>query len=271
MARKIESRVTASRAVRVGGVGGGGGGGTEFSLELGLAGDRTRIPAILLVPAGPARSPAALLLHGYSSRKELMSEGAGRALLAERIASLAIDLPMHGERGHPVQAQAMRNPLELMRKWREGLEECSLALRHLASRSDIDGDRLAIVGYSLGAFVAVAVAAREESVKAVVLMAGGDLPSRTPLSAIARRVADPIKLVRKLDGRPLLMVNGKRDRTVEPAQATRLFEAAGEPKELRWWDGGHGMPAATARDAAVWLADRLSTATKSAPRRRRSG
>ena len=265
MARKIESRMIASRAVR------GVPGAMEHSLELGLAGEKTRIPATLLLPPAGVSAPAALLLHGYSSRKEHMSEGAGRALLAEGIASLAIDLPMHGERDDPVQRQATRNPLELMRRWREGLEECSLSLRYLAARPDVDGEKLAIVGYSLGSFVGIVVAARESSVKAVVLAAGGDLPSRTPLAAIARRVADPIKAVRQLDGRPLLMVNGKRDRTVSPDQAQRLFGAASEPKELRWWDGGHILPAAAARDAAAWLAARLSSAGKSAPRRRRSG
>ena len=286
MARKIEVRVLASRAVqrhggsaKVGADGMAGRppaddrpqGGTEYALELGLAGEKERVPAILLLPAGVARAPAALLLHGYSSRKEQMSDGAGRALLAEGIASLAIDLPMHGERGDPVQAQAMRNPLELRRKWHEGLDECALALRHLASREDIDGERLAIVGYSLGAFVAVAVAARDESVKAIVLAAGGDLPARTPLSIVARKVADPVKAVRRLDGRPLLMVNGRRDETVRPDQAQRLFAAAGEPKELRWWDGGHVLPASVARDASVWLAERLSSSGRRGGKRKGSG
>jgi hypothetical protein len=32
-------------------------------------------------------------------------------------------------------------------------------------------------------------------------------------------VADPVRAIRKLEGRPLLMVHGRRDRTVKPEQA----------------------------------------------------
>ena len=49
------------------------------------------------------------------------------------------------------------------------------------------------------------------------------------------------------------MVHGKRDRTVRPEQAERLFAAAGEPKEMRWWDSGHYLPQAAIEDAARWL------------------
>ena len=259
----IQQRLRGTRALR---------GGTEYALELGVAGARETVPGILLVPERAERVPAALLLHGYSSRKEMMSESAGRGLLASGIASLAIDLPMHGERGNPLQAQAMRNPLELMRQWKLGLDECTLALRYLALRPEIDGERLAIVGYSLGSFLGVVAAAREDSVKAVVLAAGGDLPTGTPLNKIARAVADPIKAVRKLEGVPLLMINGRRDRTITAEQAKRLFAAAGEPKEIRWWDSAHHLPVEAVQDSATWLAEQLGAgppAKSSAPRAKR--
>ena len=244
----IQQRLRGTRAIR---------GGTEYALELGVAGAREMVPAILLIPERTEPVPAALLLHGYSSRKEMMSESAGRGLLGFGIASLAIDLPMHGERGNPLQAQAMRNPLELMRQWKLGLDECTLGLRYLALRPEIDGERLAIVGYSLGSFLGVVAAAREDSVKAVVLAAGGDLPTGTPINTIARAVADPIKAVRKLEGVPLLMINGKLDRTITAEQAKRLFEAAGEPKEIRWWDAAHRLPVEAVQDSAEWLAAQL--------------
>ena len=49
----------------------------------------------------------------------------------------------------------------------------------------------------------------------------------------------------------------RRDRTVVPDQAQRLFDAAGEPKEIRWWDSGHQLPTAAIAHAADWLAERL--------------
>jgi fermentation-respiration switch protein FrsA (DUF1100 family) len=54
-------------------------------------------------------------------------------------------------------------------------------------------------------------------------------------------------------------VHGRYDRTIPPQHAERLFEAAAEPKELRWWDAGHILPAEAISDAAAWLAARLLT------------
>ena len=93
--------------------------------------------------------------------------------------------------------------------------------------------------------------------KAVVLAAGGDLPDELPFASMIRAVVDPVAAVQSLDGTPLLMVHGRRDRTVTPAQARRLFDAAREPKEIRWWDAGHRLPAEAIGEAAGWLADRL--------------
>lgn len=240
------------------------GGGTRVRLEFHAGGEP--VPAILLLPGealpdgrgeGEGAHPAALLLHGYSSRKEHMADGVGGALLRHGIASLALDLPLHGTRADPVQAQAARNPLAAMRLWRLALAEATLGLRYLSARPEIDGERLAIAGYSMGAFLAVMAAAGDPSVRAVVLAAGGDLPQGSPLSVVARAVADPVRAVRRLGGRPLLMVHGRNDRTVRPDQAERLFAAAPEPKELRWWQAGHVLPPAAIEDAAAWLAARL--------------
>src|SRR2546430_15719194 len=84
--------VTASRDVP---------GGHRIDIELET--ERDRVPSILLVPDRPTlhdtRCAAALLLHGFTSRKERMAEGIGQALLAYGVATLSIDLPMHGARG----------------------------------------------------------------------------------------------------------------------------------------------------------------------------
>ena len=229
--------------------------GRRVSLALHVGG--ARVPAALLLPTAVAPVPAALLLHGYSASKDLMLETAGRALLRRGVASLAIDLPMHGERDAPSDDSLFRNPLGLVRHWQSALEECRLALRYLDERPEIDGGRLSLVGYSLGAYLGTVVAAREPAVRGLVLAAGGDLPAAIPFAAMIRTVVDPLRAVRKLAGRPLLMVNGRADRTIPPDQVERLFAAANEPKELRWYDGGHYIPPAVIDGAMEWLAGRL--------------
>ena len=231
-------------------------GGHQVTLE--LEAEREHVPAILLVPDGAStRRPGALLLHGFTSRKERMAEGIGRALLARGVATLAIDLPLHGAREGSIDELSLRNPLQLIGAWRLALAEVRRALDFLTQLAVIDATRLALVGYSLGSFLSVVAAAEDHRVRAMVLASGGDLPDRTPFAALVRAAADPLRAVRKFAGRPLLMVNGRYDRTITPAQAERLYEAAREPKEIHWYQGGHWPPPSEIDFAAEWLSVRL--------------
>jgi dienelactone hydrolase len=231
-------------------------GGRELHLGFRL-GEGESIPAILSVPSTGGRVPAVLLVHGMWSKKEELAGPMGRPLLARGLATLAIDLPLHGRRSDPKLAQSARNPLSILQLWRHSLTDVRLALQYLAARAETDTARLGIVGYSLGSFLSIAAASEEPRVRAVVLAAGGDLPEGTSLTTMARMAADPVRAIRKLKGRPLLMVHGRHDRTVTPDQAERLFAAAGEPKELRWYEAGHRLPASASDDVADWLAARL--------------
>jgi len=222
------------------------------------------VPAILQLPSVGAPVAAVLLLHGFSSRKERMADSIGHALLLRGIASLAIDLPLHGTREAGVEGLSFRNPLAVVQKWRLAVREAHAALQYLAERPTVDAHRVAIAGYSLGAYLATTVAAENGLVRAVALAAGGDLPAQTPFSALVRSVADPQRAVHALSGRPLFMINGRNDHTVRPEQAKALFAAAAEPKELRWYDGGHWPPQSAIDAVAVWLHERLKpSATQS--------
>jgi predicted esterase len=234
-----------------------------FDLDMGSG---ELVPAILQVPKTPTPAPAALLLHGFSSDKNRMAGSVGRALLARNVASLAIDLPLHGSREGGVEGLSLRNPLAVVQKWRLAVREAHAAIEYLAEHEAIDAQRIAIVGYSLGAFLATVVAAENDRIRAVVLAAGGDLPPETPFASLVRTIADPRRAVRALGGRPLFMVNGRFDRRVTPEQASSLFDAASEPKELRWYEGGHWPPQSAIDEATQWLAETLSVSKRAAPR-----
>ena len=247
--RRITQHIDDERTLR--------GGAREIHLSYRVDDDHP-VPAILLLPQSEAPVAAAVLVHGYSSRKEHVAEPVGKALLERGIASLSLDLPLHGTRADPVQKQSMFDPVGVVKLWRHALADVRLGLRYLGARPEVDAKRLALLGYSMGSFISVVIAADDPAVRALVLAAGGDLPEGTPFSGIARMVADPLRAIRAFEGRPLLMVHGKRDRTVTPAQARRLFEAAREPKEILWYDAGHYLPAEASRAVADWLAVRLA-------------
>ena len=213
-----------------------------------------RVPGLFLRPAATGRHPAALLLHGLSSTKERMSDSIGRALALRGVASLAIDLPLHGERSGDVRELSPVRPFAIVEKWKLALTDAVAALDYLAEHPGVDGSELALVGYSLGAFLAVQLASQDSRIEGVALAAGGDLPDDIPFERVVRAVADPVKSIRRVN-KPLLMINGQFDRTVTPAQARRLHEAAREPKTIRWYRGGHWPPDSELDAAAAWIAD----------------
>ena len=218
------------------------------------------VPAILQCPAIAEPLAAVLLLHGVSSRKERIADSIGRALAARHVASLAIDLPLHGARDAGFAGLSFQNPVGVIQQWRLAVREAHEGLGYLDAHDAIDNRRIGIAGYSLGAYLATSVAANNPLAKAVALAAGGDLPTQMPFASLVRSVMDPLRDIRKLDGRPLLMINGRFDRTILPDQARSLFDAAAEPKELRWYDGGHWPPQSAIDAVAVWLAEALGSA-----------
>ena len=122
--------------------------GMRYDLEIANTDDR--IPAVFMVPHAHEPLPAALLLHGFGSRKERMIDTLGEALVQHHVAALAVDLPMHGGRAAPGALQSA-NPMELFGTWSTAVNEARIALQFLATHEAIDAVRLAIVGYSLGA------------------------------------------------------------------------------------------------------------------------
>jgi uncharacterized protein len=233
-------------------------GGKRILLDFRWGGER--LPALLLMPAARSAAPGALLLHGLNLDKERMSDMAGHALLRKGIASLTLDLPLHGERSTGRNATEA-NSFDMMRRWRGAQEECLVALGYMAAHPGIDGTRLSLLGYSLGAFLGLRVAAEAPAVKALVIAGGGDLPDYTPFISVARAFSDPLKQVRQLSGRPLFMLHGKFDQAVPPKQAERLFQAAREPKKIVWWDCGHILPPEAVDSAASWLAEQFKVNT----------
>jgi hypothetical protein len=238
-------------------------GGVDRTLD--LRHGKETVSATWLMPADERPAPAVLLLHGFSSSKERMAQGIGRPLLKRGVGSLALDLPYHGERGM-ASGELPKNPLALVGAWRSAVSEARAAVRWLASQPGVDAARLGALGYSLGGFLALMTAADEPALKVVALAAAGDLPDQTPYAALVRGVVDPVRAVRRLAGRPLLLVNGRRDMTTRPAQAERLFAAAAEPKTLVWYDGGHWPPPAAIEGAAEWMAEQLTTGHRASAR-----
>lgn len=120
-------------------------------------------------------------------------------------------------------------------------------------------------GFSGGAAASAWAAARCEKIRGAALFACpaefaalGSIPSPSELVSFFREVGiirdpdfppdeeewlagfdriNPEKHIAMLSPRPLLLVQGSEDETVPPGHAKRLYEVAGEPKELEFIEG----------------------------------
>jgi dienelactone hydrolase len=126
---------------------------------------------------------------------------------------------------------------EIVRSWGRDL---SLAIDYLESREDVDPDRIAFVGLSLGAAVGGSVVSSEPRLRTAAFWSGGFSASSPPETAALRA-----SLARRIEI-PLLMVNGRHDFVfpLELQQAFfRLVSTPPEDKRHVLFDAGHfGFP-----------------------------
>ena len=119
------------------------------------------------------------------------------------------------------------------------------------TRPDIDGDRLAFYGFSLGARYGPVFTAVEPRLKVSVLLAGGFSPEE-----MAPEV-DPFNFAPRT-AQPVLMLNG-RDDFMRPVQTSQLplFKLLGAPEKDKrhvLYDAGHAPPRLPAiKEILEWL------------------
>lgn len=225
--------------------------------------DGKPVPGLFLRPKAQGRYPVALLLHGLGSDKETMIRVFGRPLAARGIACLALDAVDHGERKTPGAASVGAGGMRFAVVVRQTVGEYRLALDYLKTRTDADANRVGLLGYSMGAMMGSILGGVDNRVKAVVLEVGGD-PVRPFVSGLPPTVRDtaefisPSNYVGHITPRPVLMINAKADQTMKEDAARRLQEAAREPKQIIWAEGGHILAGPDAQKGTAWLAEKLT-------------
>jgi len=116
--------------------------------------------------------PGVLLLHQLG--RDRASWNAFAAKLAERqYAVLAIDLRGHGESVN-FGEEIRRYPSFEEKDWLAMIEDVRAAASFLKSRREVNGDRIAVVGASIGANLAFAYAAEDRQVRTAVLLSPGE-------------------------------------------------------------------------------------------------
>jgi 2,6-dihydroxypseudooxynicotine hydrolase len=201
---------------------------------------------ILRKPWHTPKPPVVILVPGLDSVKEEM-HNYGNDFLQRGMAVLAIDGPGQGEMEfeHP-----MRHDYEVPVRY---------AIDYLEGRPDVDASRVGLMGVSMGGYYAPRAAAFEPRVQAAIAVAGGynivghfdRLPRLTRDAFIARTgsTSEPEALAKlesfNLAGVmekvrcPLLVIMGRLDRLIPPADAEKMVSEAGGAAELWMFEDGN--------------------------------
>lgn len=194
--------------------------------------DRDSIAVDVFRPSSAGRHPIILALHGSGG-----ISGAGHDQFAQLLADrgFAVFVPHYFEAtGTPwAYPQAIR---EHHRRW---LSVISDAVDFASQQEFTDPEAIGMVGFSLGAYLGLALGATQPRIRAVVDFFGG-----MPDEVIAEMRHCPAVLV----------LHGDRDLTVPVTEAFKLeslLKARNVPHELKIYKGaGHGFRGLDMLDAA---------------------
>jgi dienelactone hydrolase len=228
--------------------------------------DGERVSAYLVVPLGRGPFPAVVYLHGAGQdrRATLLPATwlAGRGAVA-----LSVSSPFTRPEGQ-ITARGIEGVRGERNLTVQGVKELRRAVDLLQSQPEVDDDRIGFLGFSAGARTGALLAGVEHRLKAIVLMSGGETTVEQVLQAVDRRDRDKLRpLFEDTDGlayiaqsspTKLLFQAGREDQLVPRDALERLYRAAGKPKEIRWYEGGHDLPLQAYRDHLAWLAQTLS-------------
>jgi dienelactone hydrolase len=215
------------------------------------------VPALLCTPHGQAGPfPVVVAVHGLGSNKAQVVGQVAPALTKRGFAVLAPDMPLHGERPGSAQGLLQRKDfITALARFRQCVMNVRQTIDIAQTLPQLETSRgVVLAGYSMGALVHSLAGPADERVRAMVLMVGGAHEIHAAARLLPQLAAtDPRLAIANFIGRPLLMLNARYDSTITPEMGTRLFDAAAEPKEQRWYESGHRLPAEAYEDAAEWV------------------
>ena len=206
--------------------------------------------------------PVLVILGGHrtgSDAVDLFGDVGDRAVVG-------VDYPYDGpEKVRGVMTIARTIPLA-RQAFLDTTPAISLIFDWLVEQDWADRNKMVVIGASLGVPFAAAAAARDERISGVMLVHGAadnrlwfqvqvarridaeflHYPLATVLNWLAYGpVFDTGKHVALVSPRPVLIIGARHDERAPPGQTEVLFDAAHDPKRLRWTEGRHVQPGRT--------------------------
>jgi dienelactone hydrolase len=227
--------------------------------------------AEIYAPAHAQNSAAILYVHWYephapdSNRYQFMDEAkelARGGAVCMMVETLWSDLDFFLKR---TQVDDARNSVHETVNLRRALDV-------LLMQGGVDATRVAYVGHDFGGMYGVLMGSMDRRPTHYVIMAATprfpdwylyypEIDDAARAAFIAQmRALDPITHAAKLAPAPVLFQFATNDLHVPKERAQEFFDAAREPKVLKWYDAGHGLNAEATADREAWLKEQLKLA-----------
>jgi carboxymethylenebutenolidase len=172
--------------------------------------------------------PAVISLHGSGGNHSGMADPSRRLAAA----GIAVYVLHYFDRTDTIQADSRAMILRNSPFWLKTLWDCVTFVTH---QPNINSEKIGLIGFSLGAYLSLSIAAFDPRIKAVVEFFGG-LPKE--VKPFARRYC------------PVLILHGEADQTVPVQEAYDLQQILARnhiPYEMKVYPNvGHGF------DGPIW-------------------
>jgi cephalosporin-C deacetylase-like acetyl esterase len=245
-----------------------------------------RVTAYLVAPATKGRNVGIIFAHpAGGDRKSFLPEAL--TLAKAGAVSLLIDDPSARPAEWRRRMFVFTEPENDRATYIQAIIDLRRGVDLLAARPDVDAKRLGFVGFSFGATLGGILAGVERRIKAYALMGtasrltdfwrSGQTPSLERLRASITKEQldkyietiapfDVIHYIGQAAPSATLFQFGRRDANVPENLALEFYRAGSEPKEIKWWDGGHELNDEAMRHRAEWFHSRIGLAAlKPAP------
>jgi dienelactone hydrolase len=205
---------------------------TQSQLSFESGGKDIRLDCFLPTDNGQS-FPAVIGLHGSGGGHASMAEPAG--LLAQQ--GFAVYVLHYFDRTGTVEIDGMQTIFRHFPLWMKTLWD---AVSFVVRQPQVDPDRIGLLGFSLGAYLALSASAIDSRIRAVVEFFGG-MPKE--MRFFTRRLC------------PVLILHGDQDKTVPVEEAyhlQQLLEKKQIAYEIQIYTGsGHGFTGEVWRDAGL--------------------
>ena len=205
---------------------------TQSQLSFESGGKDIRLDCFLPTANSP-RFPTVIGLHGSGGGHASMSDPA--SLLAEQ--GFAVYVLHYFDRTGTTEIDGLQTIFRHFPVWMKTLWD---AVSFVARQPQVDPNRIGLLGFSLGAYLALSASAIDSRIRAVVEFFGG-MPKE--MKFFTRRLC------------PVLILHGEQDKTVPVEEAYHLQQVLEKKQiayEIKIYPGaGHGFTGEIWRDAGL--------------------